>query len=151
MSQHDHKGLTPQRLEQLKKAVRETKTAEELRSAYDALAKLFPTPLLTRGDRQALLAAFLQAQGRLRANVIAVTSAMGTQGVMAFASSACEVPLADSEKQALEARIKNAPIEVLAEMRATLASIVKPPLFPAKDAKSLLAIADQRLMVLRAV
>lgn len=144
-------GLSSQRLDQLKTAVREIKTADALRSAYDALAKLFPTPVLSRVDRQNLLAAFLQSQGRLRANVIAVTSAMGTQGVMAFAPPALEKALAPSERQALEARLKNAPIDELQALRAVVVAIIKPPLFRQADAKALLAITDQRLMMLRAL
>ena len=142
-------GLAPARLTQLVQAVRDTKTADALKSAYDAIAKLFATPALSNGDRQKLLVAFLQTQGKLRANVISVTSATGVQGVMAFARAPIEKALTPSERAAIERHLKAAPAGQLEEMRDIVAALIVAPLFRAQDARPLVGAANERSMMLK--
>jgi hypothetical protein len=144
-------SLTPQRLAQLVASVRELKSEEALKSAYDAVCKVFSTSLLSKADRPKLAAAFVQAQGRLRANVIAVSVSMRPQGVAAFAPPAGEKPLQPYDRAMIEQHLKGATSEDLASMRKLIAAVITSPLFRAQDSKSLLGTLDQRTMFLRMV
>ncbi len=131
-------------------AVKQTKSKEALGAAFDAVAKLLHTGVFSKSDRIKVLSAFLQAQGRLRTSVVPMAMGVGA-GLMTLQVASKERSIDEAEARALGARMMNAPIEALEQMRQQVVALVRPPLFQKGEARAVLAEAEQRLMMLRAL
>jgi len=149
-------GFTDTLLEQLSQrrmntaavvtAIKDIKTADALTAAYEAISKIFPSSAFPQSDRVKVLSAFLQTQGRLRANVVKITPGAG---LMAPRLSIKERHISPWEKSVLGTHLKNAPVDELKSLKHQVIGIVATPLFGPKDCKSILAGAEQRLMLLQ--